>query len=186
MVLLTKSHTQLPSSIPIYYSRSTEAIEKLTANSLFETHVPHVIFVGIPVPSSPRIYNILVVEDNPGDAHLIQEAFDECGNTCKLTVAETFQSAQEALSANSFDLILSDMGVRDGESEAFIKSIRNNPRLKTIPIIVLSGSMNPRPAYEAGANAFVSKTMDMDSFFGKIKALMHFWVDVAELPPLRE
>jgi CheY-like chemotaxis protein len=138
------------------------------------------------VSASPRIYNILVVEDNPGDAHLIQEAFNECGSLCKLTMAENFEQAEEVLSTRSFDLILSDMGVHDGRSEEFIKGIRNNPRLKTIPIIVLSGSMNPRPAYEAGANAFVSKTMDMDSFFGKIKALMHFWVDVAELPPARE
>ena len=133
--------------------------------------------------ASPRIYNILVVEDNPGDAHLIQEAFAECGSQCKLTLAQSIREAEEALRDNTFDLVLSDMGVQNGETEEFIRSIRSNPRLKTIPIIVLSGSMNPRPAYEAGANAFVSKTMDMDSFFAKIKALMHFWVDVAELPP---
>ncbi len=144
------------------------------------------MFDGIPVPASPRTYNILVVEDNPGDAHLIKEAFNECGSPCKLTMAENFEQAEEVLATGSFDLILSDMGVHNGRSEEFIKSIRNSPRLKTTPIIVLSGSMNPRPAYEAGANAFVSKTMDMDNFFAKIKALMHFWVDVAELPPTRE
>jgi chemotaxis family two-component system response regulator Rcp1 len=135
------------------------------------------------VPASPRTYNILVVEDNPGDAHLIQEAFLECGSACHLTMADTLQKAEEALRTIRFDLVLSDMGVRNGEGEDFIKAIRSNPRLKSLPIIVLSGSMNPRPAYEAGANAFVSKTMDMDQFFGKIKALMHFWVDIAELPP---
>lgn len=135
--------------------------------------------------ASPRTYNILVVEDNPGDAHLIQEAFLECGSSCLLTFADTLQKAQEALHLKSFDLILSDMGVPNGEGEEFIKAIRSNPRLRTLPIIVLSGSMNPRPAYEAGANAFVSKTMDMDQFFAKIKALMHFWVDIAELPPPR-
>ena len=133
--------------------------------------------------ASARTYNILVVEDNPGDAHLIQEAFLECGSNCHLVVADTLEKAEEALRTTTFDLVLSDMGVRDAESEEFIKSIRNNPRLRTLPIIVLSGSMNPRPAYEAGANAFVSKSMDMDQFFGKIKALMHFWVGVAELQP---
>ena len=135
------------------------------------------------MPASPRIYNILVVEDNPGDAHLIQEAFSECGKTCNLTFTNGFETAKEVLDSSAVDLVLSNMGVRNGESEAFIKGIRNNPRLKSVPIIVLSGSSNPRPAYEAGANAFISKTMDMDQFFTKIQALMRFWVDIAELPP---
>lgn len=143
------------------------------------------IFERFPVAASPRIYNILVVEDNPGDAHLIQEAFNECGSLCNLTMTESFEQAEEALSKMTFDLLLSDMGVREAASEDFIKGVRNNPRSRTLPIIVLSGSMNSRPAYEAGANAFVSKSMDMDTFFAKIKALMHFWVDVAELPSAR-
>lgn len=138
------------------------------------------------MPASPRTYNILVVEDNPGDAHLIREAFAECGSPCHLTIKDTLETAEEALNKESFDLVLSDMGVRNGESEEFIRRIRSDPRLRTIPVIVLSGAMNPRPAYDAGANAFVSKTMDMDTFFAKIKALMHFWVDVAELPLQRQ
>ena len=135
--------------------------------------------------ASPRTYNILVVEDNPGDAHLIQEAFQECGRACHLTLADTLEKAEQALNTVAFDLILTDMSVRDGEGDYFIKTIRSHSQLKSVPIIVLSGSMNSRPAYEAGANAFVSKTMDMEQSFEKIKALMHFWVDVAELPPAR-
>jgi len=135
------------------------------------------------VAASPRIYNILVVEDNPGDAHLIKEAFSECGKTCKLTFTDSLSKAQAALRTTRFDLVLSDMGVGNGESEEFIKGIRDDVRLRSMPVIVLSGSPNPRAAYEAGANAFVSKTMDMDQFFSKIQALMHFWVDIAELPP---
>lgn len=129
-----------------------------------------------------RTYNILVVEDNPGDAHLIQEAFLECGHGCHLAFAETTDQAKELLQSQPFDLILSDMGVRNGESADFIRGLRSDPRLKTLPVIVLSGSPDPRLAYEAGANAFIAKTMDMDQFFSKIRALMHFWVEVAELP----
>lgn len=133
--------------------------------------------------ASPRTYNILVVEDNPGDAHLIREAFLECGTLCQLTVTDSIEKAKAALRNATFDLVLSDMIVRNGEGEEFIREIRSDPLLKTMPIIILSGATNPRPAYEAGANAFVSKSMDMDEFFAKIKALMHFWVNVAELPP---
>lgn len=129
-----------------------------------------------------RTYNILVVEDNPGDAHLIREAFRECGHNCNLHFAETTVLAKERLQAGTFDLVLSDMGVRNGDTTDFIRGIRSDPRLKSLPIVVLSGSPNPRGAYEAGANAFIAKTMDMDQFFSKIAALMHFWIEVAELP----
>ncbi len=130
-----------------------------------------------------RSYNILVVEDNPGDAHLIREAFRECGHDCNLQFAETPAAANQLLETQVFDFMLSDMGLRVGESADLIRKIRRDSRLKTLPVIVLSGSPDPRPAYEAGANAFISKTMDMDQLFSKIQALMHFWVKVAELPP---
>jgi len=130
-----------------------------------------------------RIYNILVVEDNPGDAHLIREAFRECGIGCDLAFAESTGAARQLLQQQTFDLVISDMGVRNGEGGDFIRGIRGDDRLKVLPVIVLSGSPDPRSAYEAGANAFIAKTMDMDQLFTKVKALMHFWIDVAELPP---
>jgi CheY-like chemotaxis protein len=141
--------------------------------------------VESPVASSPRIYSILVVEDNAVDAELIHQAFKECGSACKLTMTDTLDKAEEALRSIPIDLVLSDMQVNNDDSEEFIRRIRNDSRLKSLPIIILSGALNPRPAYEAGANAFVSKSIDVDQFFGKIQALMHFWVNVAELPRLR-
>ncbi|MBV8895824.1 MAG: response regulator [Acidobacteriaceae bacterium] len=134
------------------------------------------------MPQTARNYNILVVEDNPGDVLLIREAFAECGRTCCITVADCSQQAKDLLNSQSFDMVISDMGFRAEEGADFIRSIRANPRLKTLPIIVLSGSPNPRPAYAAGANAFVAKTIDVDSFFEKIRVLMHFWMEVVELP----
>ena len=132
--------------------------------------------------ASRRTYNILVVEDNPGDAHLIREAFRECGTNCLVEFAESTGEAKAILERKIFDLMLSDMGVRNGESADFIRSIRADERLKTMPIVVLSGSPDVQPAYAAGANAFIAKTMDMDQFFAKVRDLMHFWIEVAELP----
>jgi len=129
-----------------------------------------------------RTYNILVVEDNPGDIVLIREAFAECGKACALTFAETSQAAKEYLASQSFDLVISDMGIRKEEGTEFIRAIRSDERLKSLPIIVLSGSPDSKRAYDAGANAFIAKAMNMDEFFAKIKALMHFWVEVVELP----
>jgi CheY-like chemotaxis protein len=129
-----------------------------------------------------RSYNILVVEDNPGDAVLIREAFAECGKACSLTFAVDSRSAKDLLRSHTFDLVISDMGFRNEEGAEFIRAVRADPRLRSVPLIVLSGSPNPRVAYEAGANAFVAKSIDLETFFAKIKALMHFWVEVVELP----
>jgi CheY-like chemotaxis protein len=135
------------------------------------------------VPANFRTYNILVVEDNEGDRHLIVEAFKECGEECVLFLADSVSSALELLREHSFDMIISDMSVPnvDGDS-GLIEAVRSNHRWRATPIIVLSGAYNALPAYEAGANAFISKSMDMDEFFEKIRALMRFWTAVAELP----
>ena len=121
------------------------------------------------------------MEDNPGDAYLIREAFKECGHQCDLTFADSFAQAVELLPQSSFELIVSDMGAHT-QCSTLIRAVRSNPHLQHVPVIILSGSQDVRSAYQAGANAFLLKTMDMDSFFDKIRALMHFWIDVAELP----
>jgi CheY-like chemotaxis protein len=134
------------------------------------------------VPHTFRTYNILVVENNPRDVVLIREAFAECGKTCALTFVETSEAAKECLVSQSFDLVISDMGTRRDEGAEFIRAIRADERLKPVPIIVLSGSPDSRRAYDAGANVFIAKSMNMEEFFAKIKALMHFWVEIVELP----
>ncbi|MBV8828669.1 MAG: response regulator [Acidobacteriaceae bacterium] len=135
------------------------------------------------MPATYRTYQILVVEDNEGDRHLIVEAFKECGLHCVLSLAGTVSSALELLREHGFDLIITDMSVPNGEAKSgLIETVRSDNRWKATPIIVLSGAYNALPAYEAGANAFISKSMDMDEFFERIRALMRFWTEVAELP----
>lgn len=133
-----------------------------------------------------RSYNVLVIEDNAGDAGLIKEAFADCGKSCNLTFAANTQAGRGLLSTENFDLVVWDLGYASEDGADFIQHIRADSRLKSLPVVVLSGSPNPRPAYEAGANAFVAKSVDLDSFSAKIKALMHFWVEVVELPRLAE
>ncbi len=135
------------------------------------------------MPAHYRTYKILVVEDNEGDRHLIEEAFSECGQDCVLHVADSVSSALDLLGSQPFDIIISDMSVPNGDGKSLIEAVRTDDRWKTTPVIILSGSYNAGPAYQAGANAFISKSMDMDQFFAKIRALMHFWTEIAELPP---
>jgi CheY-like chemotaxis protein len=129
-----------------------------------------------------RSYCILVLEDDSGDAQLIQEAFADCGKACLLTFARDIQHAKQLLQSGTFDLVISDMGFRNEQGADLIRELRADPRLRSVPVIVISGSPDPRPAYEAGANAFVSKAPGNEGLFAKLKALMHFWMEVVELP----
>jgi two-component system, chemotaxis family, chemotaxis protein CheY len=137
--------------------------------------------------STPRTYEILAVDDNEADLRLIQEAFSDCGHSCHLTCTNSIQDAVKILQAETFDLVLADMGPTC-EGLELVRVIRGDDRHRATPIIVLSGILDPLPAYAAGANAFVSKAADLDTFFARIRDVMHFWVNVAELPsgsPLR-
>lgn len=128
---------------------------------------------------SHRIHRILVVEDNPGDALLTQEAFSECGYVCELRFADSHAAAEQLLETDSFDLLFCDFGGDYNGSAQFFKAVRE--RVPTLPIIVLSGYPDAVPAYRAGANAFVRKNADLTELFMKIQGTMHFWIAIAEL-----
>ena len=128
---------------------------------------------------SAGIMRILVIEDNPADVLLIQEAFSECGYRCELTVADSLSKAEGVVASHKFHIVLCDCAEREGAARA-IGVIRGH--LPRVPVIVLSGYPDPHPAYDAGANAFVRKAANLDEFFQRVRDIMHFWVEVAELP----
>ncbi len=127
-----------------------------------------------------RRLRVLVVEDNPGDILLIQEAVHDCDVDCALSFASTIAQAIHLAAETRFDLVISDMSISNDETAKFFEWIRAREGRKTTPIIVFSGIFDPTPAYQAGANVFVAKSADVDEFFGKIRELMHFWVHVAD------
>ncbi|MGI9071211.1 MAG: response regulator [Bryobacteraceae bacterium] len=131
--------------------------------------------------STPRTYEILAIDDNEADLRLIQEAFAECGHSCHLTCTNSIHDTVKILQTETFDLVLSEMGPTCEGSE-LVRVIRGDDRRRATPIIVLSAIIDPSPAYAAGANAFVAKGADLDTFFARIRDVMHFWVNVAELP----
>jgi DNA-binding response OmpR family regulator len=129
-------------------------------------------------------HSILVVDDNPADVFMIQEAFLECGYRCHLKVATLRTEAQHLLATEPFDLLISDFGIDVEEGQSFVRSVR--AQKPCLPIIILSGGYIVYLAYEAGANAFLHKPSDLQEFTAKIRGLMNFWVNVAELPTASE
>ena len=102
---------------------------------------------------------ILLIEDNPGDAFLIEEHLDEFAIfPYELIIAETLNEALSVLKEQSFDIILSDLSLPDSEGINTLFSIHNENLL--IPIIVLSGSndeITASYAIEKGAHDFFDK-----------------------------
>jgi CheY-like chemotaxis protein len=66
-----------------------------------------------------------------------------------------------------------------------LKEVKNDPRLKRIPVVVLTGSKSEEDisrAYDAHANCYVTKPADLDEYFSTIQSIGDFWFDFVKLP----
>lgn len=84
-------------------------------------------------------YNVLVVEDNPGDYVLIEDYLEEANLVLKLYRAESFRSAKETLSKyeQNIDIVLLDLSLPDKEGESLLTEIQLLSKNK--PIVILTG-----------------------------------------------
>jgi chemotaxis family two-component system response regulator Rcp1 len=135
---------------------------------------------------------ILLVEDNPGDIRLLQEAFKEGGLTCKLNITRDGEQAmaylhQEGSYAHSPRpvLILLDLNLPRMDGREVLAEIKKESRLCRIPVVVLSTSTSHedvQKAYELRANCYLPKPGDLDSLVHLSKAIECFWLKNALLP----
>jgi len=140
--------------------------------------------------------NVLVVEDSPGDARLIAEAFKETKIKTSVQVVRDGVDAMRFLRQNGAyvdairpDLILLDLNLPRKDGREVLSEIKHDDHLKQIPVLVLTTSNHPQDikySYENHANSYIVKPMDMDSFFQVIKNLEEFWFRVAKLPTYKQ
>ena len=105
-------------------------------------------------------YRILLVEDNPGDARLVQEYLSESeAMECTLGVAASLAEGLKALAAKSFDLVLADLGLPDSQGiDTFHRLSQAAPNT---PLIILTGLNDPTLAIESlreGGQDFLLKS----------------------------
>jgi two-component system, chemotaxis family, response regulator Rcp1 len=137
-------------------------------------------------------FEILLVEDNPGDVYLIQEAFREGRFPFHLSVAEDAEQATGFLKregpyqkAPRPDLILLDLNLPKKDGRQLLSEIKTDPLLRQVPVIVLTSSdasTDVRRAYRLHANCYLTKPAQMDSFVGMIRSLEEFWLNTVRLP----
>jgi CheY-like chemotaxis protein len=136
---------------------------------------------------------ILVVEDNRGDALLAREAFREAGAEADLNVVTDGAQAIAYLrgeppfeDSRRPDLILLDLKLPVKDGHEVLREVKSDPFLRGIPIVVLTTSAaehDVREAYELHANSYLRKPVTFDEFVRLARTIADFWLDAAHLPP---
>jgi CheY-like chemotaxis protein len=137
-------------------------------------------------PESEPI-TVLLVEDDPGDVVLIQEAFEHNKVRNKLHIAGDGVEAMEFLRADGErpDLILLDLNLPRKDGREVLAEVKSDPALRSIPIVVLTTSKAEEDilrSYDLHANAYVTKPVDFNRFIEVVRQIDEFFVTVVKLP----
>ena len=136
--------------------------------------------------------DILLVEDNPGDVRLTRELLTESKIRNNLTVIDNGEDALRFLrreaeyrDASPPDLILLDLNLPRKNGAEVLASIKDDPRLRRIPVVVLTSSKAEEDilkTYDLHANCYISKPVGLDQFAAVVKAIDDFWLAIVKLP----
>jgi CheY-like chemotaxis protein len=138
---------------------------------------------------------VLLVEDDPEDVYIARRAFERGKIPNPLRTVGDGKEALEFLErtgryADAQDaprpaLILLDLNLPSVDGREVLRRIRSDPLLRLIPVVVVttsSAESDVRACYEAGANAYITKPTEFDSFLQAIVSVGRYWLKVAELP----
>ena len=139
-----------------------------------------------------RPFEVMLVEDNPGDVRLVQESLKESEYNVNLTVATDAVQALEILRDRSEysaeyrpHLILLDLNLPRMSGSDFLAEVKSDFDLRRIPVVVLTSSQEESDvleAYDLQANAFVSKSVDGDRLDTTLAAVQAYWIGTARVP----
>ena len=136
---------------------------------------------------------ILLVEDNPGDVRLTQEAVREAKIRNRLNVVNDGEQAiayvrrQGAFADRPRpDLILLDLNLPRKDGREVLQELKSDPDLHRIPVVVLTSSAAEQDilhTYDLYANAYVTKPVDLEQFMHVVSSIQDFWLNIVKLPP---
>jgi two-component system, chemotaxis family, response regulator Rcp1 len=135
---------------------------------------------------------VLLVEDNPGDVRLTQEAFRDANRDVQLHVSSDGVEAmaflrRQGVHANAPrpELILLDLNLPKMDGREVLALIKQDPALKSIPIVVLTTS-GAEPdivkCYQLQANCYLTKPVGLGEFESLVKSINDFWLKKVRLP----
>jgi chemotaxis family two-component system response regulator Rcp1 len=135
---------------------------------------------------------ILLVEDNPGDVRLTQEAFKDGKMLNKMHVVEDGMEALAFLKregkytgAPRPELILLDLNLPRKDGRDVLAEIKADRDLKRIPVVILTTSRSEEDilrSYDLNANCYITKPVGFDKFIEIVKSIEDFWLTIVKLP----
>ncbi|MEU5937043.1 response regulator [Micromonospora sp. NPDC047187] len=141
---------------------------------------------------SPQPVRILVVDDDPGDVLMIEEALADSDVEKVIDVVSDGEEAMEFLRAEGRheqarrpDVILLDLNMPRMDGRQVLGAVKQDEDLRTIPIVVLTTSNADTDivgSYTLQANAYVTKPIDLDDFNDVVRRIDEFFGRVVVLP----
>ena len=137
---------------------------------------------------SARPRDILLVEDDPADALLVEEALRTRGAARSIAWVPDGVAALELLrdpEATRPDLIVVDLNMPRMNGRELLAVLKGDDELKAIPVVVLTTSDAPadvRAAYQRHANAYITKPVNLDDFVRAVRSIDAFFLDSVVLP----
>ncbi len=140
-----------------------------------------------------RPIEILLVEDNPGDARLTQEALKDSKINNRLHTVEDGAEAMaflrregEYADAVRPDLILLDLNLPKKTGHEVLTELKADDSLRRIPVVVLTiskAAADITATYNNCGNCYITKPVDFKQFLEVVRAIEDFWLTVVTLPP---
>ena len=144
-------------------------------------------------PDHVEIIDVLLVEDDPGDVLLIEEAFADNKVRNRLHRVDDGVEALQFLrregayaDAPRPDLVLLDLNLPRKDGREVLAEVKADDSLRQIPVVVLTTSKAEEDvlrSYRLHANAYVTKPVDFERFIEVVRQIDEFFVTVVKLPP---
>ena len=144
------------------------------------------------VQEAGKMINILLVEDNPGDVRLTEEAFRES------KIRNQFHAVEDGVEALAFlhqegkyaaaphpDVILLDLNLPRKDGREVLEEIKSDEKLQRIPVVVLTTSSAEEDiirTYNLHANCYINKPVDLEQFLKVVQTINEFWLNIVVLP----
>jgi two-component system response regulator len=134
---------------------------------------------------------VLLVEDNPGDAELTRQSLASSRLAISLVTLDDGEKALRYLrkeapyqKAETPDLVLLDLNLPKLSGGELLREIKTDRQLKALPVIVLTSSEEETEiskCYDEGANCYIVKPVDFSSFLKVVSLIETFWFSVVKL-----
>ena len=147
------------------------------------------------VPGAHDDFTILVVDDDPEDSSLLNEAFVESQIAVALHFVENGEQAMEYLKqCSNFDgvvkpprpqLILLDLNMPRKDGRDVLAEIKGDASLRQIPVVIFSTSTAPEDvskSYQLGVNSYISKPFTFEGLMKVVHAIDNYWCSLVVLP----